>query len=128
MHGLFWSTDSLQDNAVLRACPGDNVTFDWRVRTGYASDEIVDMQWFFEGRSHEMMALLDQGQFEVLPAFSGRLQRMTNAGVVLIHVSESDSGNYSVVVVGGDANSQPLSTLQRTVALEIAGKTQSKTG
>ena len=123
LHGLFWSKDSLQDNAVLHVCSGDNATLQWLLRTGHADDEIVDIQWFYEGLSHEMMALLAHGQFVVLPAFSGRLRQLANAGLVLSHVTVSDSGNYSIEAVGGDLNTQEISRLHRTVVLEVSGKT-----
>ena len=123
LHGLFWSRVSMPDNAVLHVCSGDNVTLQWLLTTGYPEDEIVDIQWFYEGLSHEIMALVTNGQFVVLPSFSGRLQQLANAGLVLSHVTVSDSGNYSIEAVGGYLSSQQISRLHRTAVLEVTGRT-----
>nr|QBA18394.1 VIgL family C1q-related protein 4 isoform 1 [Littorina littorea] len=55
----------------------------------------------------------------VMPAFSGRVRKISNAGIEIDGVQVLDTGNYSVRVVGGSAESDVV-TLQRSVDVFIS--------
>jgi hypothetical protein len=83
---------------------------------------VLDVQWFYSGRSQEVMAVQVHGRFVEMPAFSGRLLQTGNAGLVLLDLMTQDSGRYSVEVVGGDPHSSTVDRLERFVTLEVAGQ------
>lgn len=84
--------------------------------------QVLDTQWFYSGRSQEVMAVSVNGHFVQMPAFSGRLQPSGNAGLVLWGLTTQDSGRYSVEVVGGDPHSASVDRLERFVTLLVAGE------
>ncbi|XP_076442804.1 uncharacterized protein LOC143281480 [Babylonia areolata] len=120
LSGLFWSSHSVADHADFRACPGDNVTFVWLLSAHSYTD--LDVEWLYEGRSREIVALDSHGVFTVLPAFSGRVRRLeaSSAAIVLGNVVPGDSGTYSVYVTGQDGVTGRVSRVHRSVNLQVA--------
>ena len=102
------------------ACAGSSVTLPWEFILALTGETVEDVKWLYEGHSDEMVAIFAQGHFLPLPAFSKRVQYVTNAGLSLSHVTVGDSGNYTVMVtiLGKDGTFQHL---ERTVQLEVRG-------
>lgn len=111
-------TDSLPDGVLKYACANDSVTLAWNYSLS-AGESLEDVQWFYEGRSHEMIAVLTHGNFLPLPAFSHRVQYVSGAGITLTQVTVADSGNYSVEISVYKGNS--FFHLRRSVILQIGG-------
>ena len=101
------------------ACANDSVTLAWNYSLS-AGESLEDVQWFYEGRSHEMIAVMTHGNFLPLPAFSHRVQYVSGAGITLMHVTVADSGIYSVEISGHDS-SGAFFQIRRTVILQIGG-------
>ena len=116
-NSLQWSSE-FQKNDIY-ACANDSVLLPWNVSNSDA-ENILDIQWFYEGRSQELIASEVHGQFVTTPVFSGRVERATNAGIVLHHVTVLDKGNYSVEVVVRDASGD-ANVLRRSVLVEVSG-------
>ncbi|KAL8617800.1 hypothetical protein ACOMHN_044900 [Nucella lapillus] len=119
-------TSSLDDTEVVYACANDTVSLPWSVRTAVI-DKILDIQWFFEGRSHEIIATLANGVFFTSPAYAGRVQKTTNAGIEIQHVTTQEVGNYSVEVIGRVADGDVI-TLRHWVFVHIADSLQTSDG
>jgi hypothetical protein len=84
-------------------------------------DVIHDVEWFYQGHSSEMVAILSHGTFVPLPAFSERVTYVPYAGIVIQNVITGDTGNYSIEISVSNA-AQVLNTYRRSVYLEITGK------
>ena len=65
--------------------------------------------------------MYSHGYFNDMPAFSGRVQMTSGAGLVIRHVTAAESGNYSVEINGADA-SGTLTVLQRTAQVFISSE------
>ena len=122
---LQWSS-GLQENDIIYACADDSILLSWNVSKS-DTESILNIQWFYEGRSQELIASNVHGQFVATPVFSGRVEKTTNAGIVLHHVTLLDRGNYSVEVVVGEANGD-VTVLRRSVTVEISGSNIRLTG
>ena len=96
------------------ACANDSVTLACNYSLS-AGESLEDVQWFYEGRSLEMIAVLTHGNFLPLPAFSHRVQYVSGAGITLKQVTVADSGNYSVEISVYKGNS--FFRLRRSVIL-----------
>nr|KAG5702516.1 hypothetical protein BaRGS_003676 [Batillaria attramentaria] len=60
-HGL--DVYSTKDNVeVVYVCEGDDLVLPWNV-TLNPSEELVDMQWLYEGQSHELVAMFANEEF-----------------------------------------------------------------
>ena len=64
--------------------------------------------------------MLSQGTFSPMPAFSGRVTHVPNAGLALTHVTPADTGNYSVQVTGRNSAGDQM-TLRRSAFLHVLG-------
>ncbi|XP_076450401.1 uncharacterized protein LOC143286648 [Babylonia areolata] len=116
---LRWSSSSPNDGQVLYACAGGDVTLPW----SYALDQgdvIVSTEWTFQGESQQLVAASIHGNFFATPSFSGRVQLVPNAGLVLSHVTPEDSGNYSVAVTLHDGSGLIGIPSRRSVTLQVA--------
>ena len=61
--------NNLPDGALMYACANESVTLPWNYSLS-AGETLEDVQWFYEGRSNEMIAVMTHGNFLPLPAFS----------------------------------------------------------
>ncbi|XP_070183112.1 uncharacterized protein [Littorina saxatilis] len=112
-----WSP-GLQDNAVVYACARGTLSLPWNL-TLSGGDSVMDIQWFYSGRSEaELIATEVRGHFLTLPAFSGRVRKIGNAGIEMDGVEAIARGNYSVEVVGQSA-AGAVTTLRRSVFVFI---------
>nr|KAG5703584.1 hypothetical protein BaRGS_000969 [Batillaria attramentaria] len=98
---ISWSS-ALPDHGTINACEGHDASFPWDLTLG-AGESIADIQWFFEGNSHEMIAMFAAGNFLTMPAYSQRVQHLPMAGITLSHVTTGDAGNYVVEINAKDA-------------------------
>jgi hypothetical protein len=73
------------DNAVLYACAQGMLSLPWNILLA-AGDVINNIEWFFTGRSEEMIAMEAHGNFLTMPSFSGRVTKTANAGIDVTHV------------------------------------------
>ena len=80
-----------------------------------------DVQWFFNGRSSEMIAVLTHDNFLALPAFANRAAFVDNAGITISQISTSDQGNYSVEVSGRDSSGAFFKE-NTTLRLQVGGR------
>ena len=80
-----------------------------------------DIQWFFRGRSEELIAILGNGTFVPLPAFATRLQLIDNAGIILNGVTVGDSGVYTVEINGFDKTGDHF-VLRRHVIVQVSSR------
>ena len=95
------------------------MVFPWHVSKS-DSENILNIQWFYEGRSQELIASEVHGQFVTSPVFSGRVEHTANAEIVLHRVTLLDKGNYSVEVVVRDSGGD-VSVQRRSVLVEVSG-------
>ncbi|KAK7090420.1 uncharacterized protein [Littorina saxatilis] len=114
--GLLWSS-GLQDNAVVYACAGGTLSLPWNL-TLSGGDSIVDIQWFYLGLSEELIATEAHGNVLTMPAFSGRVRKISNVGIDIDGMQVLDKGNYSVEIVGRSAAGD-LVNLRRSVHVFI---------
>ena len=105
---------------MVFACEKDDITLSWNV-SKTTGENIVDIQWFYKGRSQELIASWSHGHLNVMPAFSGRVEMTANAGLVIRHVTDKENGNYSVEVNGIDS-SGVLQTLNRTSFVQVGSE------
>ena len=82
-------------------------------------ESIENVEWFYEGRSSEMIAVLTHGNFLALPAFADRVKLVQNAGLTVAGVGVEDSGNYSVQISGHDVRN--FFRRSATVVLQVGG-------
>ena len=104
---------------MLHACVGESLSFPWSISLA-TGESTVAVQWFYEGRSEEKIAMLSHGTFSPLPAFSGRVELTTNQGLVLHGVTVLDSGNYTVEFTAQQPHGK-LVTARRTAVVYITG-------
>ncbi|XP_070183111.1 uncharacterized protein [Littorina saxatilis] len=114
---FMWSS-GLQDNAVVYACARGTLSLPWNL-TLSGGDSVMDIQWFYSERSEELIATEVHGHFLILPAFSGRVRKISNAGIEIDGVEAIARGNYSVEVVGQSA-AGAVTTLRRSVFVFIS--------
>ncbi|KAK7105491.1 uncharacterized protein [Littorina saxatilis] len=112
-----WSSSALKEDAVVYVCDNSDLTLSWDV-SKTTGETIVDVQWFYEGISQEMIAILSHGHLNVMPSFSGRVELTSNAGLVIHHVTSGEKGNYSVEVNAVDASGSSV-TLRRKALVVI---------
>eukprot|EP00916_Digyalum_oweni_P008438 GHVL01014134.1.p1 GENE.GHVL01014134.1~~GHVL01014134.1.p1 ORF type:complete len:419 (-),score=28.09 GHVL01014134.1:60-1316(-) len=112
-----WSSSALKEDAAVYTCDNSDLTLSWDV-SKTTGETIVDVQWFYEGRSQELIAILSHGQLNVMPSFSGRVELTANAGIVIHHVTTGEMGNYSVEVNALDENGDFV-TLRRKASVII---------
>ena len=115
--------NNLPDGALMYACANESVKLPWNYSLS-AGETLEDVQWFYEGRSNEMIAVMTHGHFLPLPAVSSRVRYVPGAGITLTRVTVADSGNYSVEVSGRDGSGAFFKT-RRTVVLQIGGQMSS---
>nr|QBA18384.1 VIgL family C1q-related protein 11 isoform 1 [Littorina littorea] len=116
-NSIQWSSSALKEDAAVYTCDNSDLTLSWDV-SKTTGETIVDVQWFYEGRSQEIIAFLSHGRLVVLPAFSGRVELTANAGLVIHHVTSGEKGNYSVDVNAFDKSGQFV-TLRRMASVLI---------
>ena len=114
-----WSA-SLANRAVKYACAGDDVIFPWAV-TLSPGETLLTVQWNYQGRSDEILAVFDSGLFVLSPAFSSRVSHVTSEGISLSDVSVGDSGRYSVLVTVRDGGGDKV-TLWHLAELRLPGE------
>ncbi|KAK7105338.1 uncharacterized protein [Littorina saxatilis] len=112
-----WSSSALKEDAAVYTCDNSDLTLSWDV-SKTTGETIVDVQWFYEGRSQEMIAILSHGHLNVMPSFSGRVELTANAGIVIHHVTTGEKGNYSVEVNAQDKNGGYV-TLRRKASVLV---------
>ncbi|KAK7101031.1 uncharacterized protein [Littorina saxatilis] len=112
-----WSSSALKEDAAVFACDDSDLTLSWDV-SKTTGETIVDVQWYYEGRSQELIAMLAHGHLNVMPAFSGRVELTANAGIIIHHVTTGEKGNYSVEVNAFDKSGQFV-TLRRMASVLI---------
>ena len=117
---LQWFAGSLKDDAHVYLCNNDDLTLAWDV-LNVTGERILDMQWYYHGRSQELIAMYSRGYFNDMPAYSGRVEMTSDAGLVIRHVTTSESGNYSVEIDGLDA-SGGFTRLRRTALVFVSSK------
>ncbi|XP_070180238.1 uncharacterized protein [Littorina saxatilis] len=111
-------TDSLPDGYLKYACAGDNVHIPWNFALSAGESPVDDVQWFYQGRSSEMIAVLTHGNFLPLPSFSHRVHFIPNGGIIVDYVTVQDSGNYSVEI-SGHGDSGTFFRIKRTIVLQV---------
>ncbi|KAK7491034.1 hypothetical protein BaRGS_00017730 [Batillaria attramentaria] len=101
--GLVVIYSALQDNVeVVYVCEGDDLVLPWNV-TLNPSEELVDMQWLYEGQSHELVAMFANEEFLPSAPYARRVQHV-GAGLLMSHFSASDAGNYTLSVSAHDGS------------------------
>ena len=75
-------TEAPWDGSLLLryACANDSVSLAW----GYslaAGQALQEVQWLYEGRSFEVVAVMTHGHFQPLPAFAHRVHHATGPSV-----------------------------------------------
>ena len=118
-HCFEWLPDAPLDSAVKYTCTGSAAILPWAVSV-QPGEEIGEVRWVLAGQSDEVVAVLSQGTFSPMPAFSGRVTHVPNAGLALAHVTLADTGNYSVQVTGRNSAGDQL-TLRRSAFLHVLG-------
>ena len=112
---------TIQDGDELFLCAGVSITLPWQYELS-PGDVISDIQWLYNGLSDELIAMVGHGHFITLPAFAGgRVEQVTNGGIVVNKATVSDTGNYTVEVQGYDAAGDHF-ILRQTVVVQISGK------
>ena len=71
---------------------------------------MLTVQWNYQGRSDEIIAIFDSGLFAASPAFSERASHVSSEGISLSHVTAGDSGKYSILVTIRDVRGDKLTT------------------
>ncbi|KAK7089789.1 uncharacterized protein [Littorina saxatilis] len=112
-----WSSSALKEDAAVYTCDNSDLTLSWGV-SKTTGETIVDVHWYYEGRSQELIAMLAQGHLNVMPSFSGRVELTANAGIVIHHVTTGEKGNYSVEVNAQNKNGGFV-TLRRTASVLV---------
>ena len=79
------------------------------------------MQWFFHGRSQEMIAILSHDVFVPLPAFSDRVQHGSDGTLTIRHLTTEDSGNYTIEI-NVQSSSGSGFTVSDTIYVQVAGQ------
>ena len=115
----YWSS-SLVDGAVKHACAGDDVIFPWKVTLG-PEEHLLAVQWTFQGRSNEIVAMLHSGRFLPMSSYNGRVRRVAEEGLSLSGVTAGDSGLYTVVVTVQNTNGDTV-TIRHKVDLHVTGE------
>ncbi|KAK7491017.1 hypothetical protein BaRGS_00017713, partial [Batillaria attramentaria] len=95
---LRWtSVRDLPANSTVQACVGDNVTLLWKYDTD-ADEHVVDVEWQFQpkGQAEVTIASYIRGSFLVSPTAVQHVHFVPNAGLQVVHVTQQDSGTYSV--------------------------------
>ncbi|XP_070184257.1 uncharacterized protein [Littorina saxatilis] len=121
-----WSSSALKEDAAVYTCDNSDLTLSWDV-SKTTGETIVDVQWFYEGRSQELIAILSHGQLNVMPSFSGRVELTANAGIVIHHVTTGEHGIYSVEVSALDKNGDCV-TLRRKASVIIGDGLMTRDG
>ena len=85
------------------------------------NEGITDIQWFYAGRSREMIAVLARGNFLVMPSFSGRVEHVQTGGLYMEQVKVADTGNYTIEVSGHDT-AGAFFTLRHTALVRVGGE------
>jgi hypothetical protein len=85
------------------------------------SDIVEIIQWFFSGRSDELIVTEAHGHFFPTPTFSGRVSKTTNAGIDVDRIQTQDSGNYSVELLVRTASGN-VETLWRSAYVHATGR------
>ena len=104
---------------MIYACEGEDVTIPWDF-TLTAGEDIISIEWLFRGASQEMVAMYSHATFIPLPAFSDRVQRVANGGLILHHVTTADAGNFTIEVNGKQNTANLFES--RKVVLQVNGK------
>ena len=67
---------------------------------------INQVLWFYQDVLRDLIAIARDGHFIPTPAFIGRVQQTTNAGIRLSALTNADTANYSVEVwvMNGDGD------------------------
>ena len=104
---------------IMHTCEGSDITLPWTFRQG-SQQSITSMEWFFYGRSQEMIAMLSHGMFLPLPAFSGRVEHGSDGTLTIHNLAEEDSGNYTIEINGKGASGLAF-TLSNTIYVQVAG-------
>ncbi|XP_070201450.1 uncharacterized protein [Littorina saxatilis] len=112
-----WSSSALKEDAAVYTCDNSDLTLSWDV-SKTTGETILDVQWYYEGRSQKLIAMLAQGHLNVMPSFSGRVELTANAGIVINHVTTGEKGNYSVEVNAQTKNGGFV-TLRRTASVLV---------
>jgi hypothetical protein len=87
-----------KDGDVIDAFKGDVITFPWAY-TLSPGEQIASIEWTLDGYTREMVAFYRSGELSLVgPAFSGRMQLSANGNLTLSHVTEGDSGNYTMKI------------------------------
>ena len=115
-----WSAESPTDGAVLYACAGGEAYFRWNF-TLAAGQSLTDVQWYYDGRSSEMVAMFSRGVFVPLPAFSERVSFDGLGGITLNGVIPTDGGNFTMEV-SGHSDDGVFFQLRRSVVLKVGGE------
>lgn len=88
------------DGSTLYVCAGDDLMVPWTY-TLNSGDVLQRIDWYYYGGGvQELLATFPQGVFLPGPTFGDRVHSLSNAGVLLSHVTVGDSGTYSVRVTG----------------------------
>ena len=119
LHSAHWTT-SVRNGDAFYACQDSRITIPWQFATSQG-DTINDIQWYFSGRSEELIAVEASDAFVPLPAFATRLQQIDNAGLILSNVTVGDTGRYSVEVNGFEASGAHFA-LHRYVMVQVSGR------
>ena len=115
-----WS-EELRDGDPVYVCAGENLLLPWNVSESSEKEGIEDIQWFFHGRSQEMIAMYADGNFLATASFSNRVQHVGQGGLLLKTVDVADTGNYSIEVSGYN-DSGVFFSLRRTAVVRVGGK------
>jgi len=84
-------------------------------------EQLVTIQWTFQGGSNEIIAMLHSGRFLPMPGFSQRVRQEVGQGISLSHVTAGDSGNYTVVVTAHDSSGN-IFTIRHRAELRVTGQ------
>ena len=110
---------SIQDGDELFLCVGASVTIPWEYELS-PGDVVTEILWLYNGESEELIAMVSHDQFIVLPAYTGRVEQVTNGGIVVNTAAVGDTGNYTVEIQGYDDDGD-FFLLSQTVVVHISG-------
>ena len=84
-------------------------------------EHLLAVQWTFQGRSNEIVAMLHSGRFLPMSSYNGRVRRVAEEGLSLSGVTAGDSGLYTVVVTVQNTNGDTV-TIRHKVDLHVTGE------
>ena len=107
------------DRSVIYACVGAELALPWNASLS-SRHFINQVMWFHKNPTEDMIAVAVRDNFMPTPAYTGRVQQTTNAGIILNNLTASDKGNYSVQV-WLETKDRDIDIWKASVIVSVAG-------